>query len=519
MIPLYKPAQVRELDELAVKKLQIPSIVLMENAALNIFEILQPPFEKADVQNIAVVCGKGNNGGDGYAIARHLVNAGYSVTVFSLYPKDTLSPDAKVNFRILESYAQEGLLTLISIKTPLRKTLFSGFEVVIEAILGSGFTGTPDEYISPVLKQLNALPSFKIAVDVPAGVNADTGAVSTEAFCADMTITLGGLKRGLFFNSGRLFSGDVYKASIGIAEEFIEHAGSNTFLITPETIASILPPQAKGIHKYSAGKVLHLAGSARYPGAGVLSALASFQAGAGASILCSGSSYVQGQMAFSEPHLVYEIYQDDQTGCFDSSALKQIENKVSWADCIVIGPGLNRNQSTLDAVEILKKNFPGKHYILDADGLPLYGSSSIKIPKNAILTPHTGEFARMLGVTIEELRSNFLHFGSEYSIKNTCFLVLKDHTTVIFTPDGTQYINSSGNSGLAKFGSGDVLSGLLGGFLSRTKDPLQAALCAVYLHGLAADIIKELETEHGVNATRLLEYIPKAVKLIQESCG
>ncbi|MBI2420214.1 MAG: NAD(P)H-hydrate dehydratase [Ignavibacteriales bacterium] len=519
MIPLYSPSQVRELDNFAVSAMHVPSIVLMENAALNIREILLPLLEQRDCESVCIVCGKGNNGGDGYTVARHLVNEGFNVTVVSLYPASALTPDAATNYVILKNSDTSTNLKFLDFYK-IKRYSFTQFDVIIEAILGSGFSGVPDDYISGMLKQMNNTNAFKVAIDVPAGLNSDTGAAGI-AFQSDITITLGGLKRGLFFNNGKKYSGDVYGAGIGISDNYLEQKGTNTFLITPEHVAGLVPHRKIDAHKYSSGKILHLSGSKQYPGAAVLASIASFKTGAGASVTTAGSSYINRMLQLSEPYQVYEEFDDNDLGCFSPLAITQLAKKIAWADVLVIGSGMGAGEEAKAFVNQICNDFPKKLKVIDADGLSIVNPGNKKNPDlhNAILTPHMGEFSKMTGLSIDELRINLPAIGSGFCLKHHCHLILKDFVTIIFSPDGMIYINSTGNAGLAKFGSGDVLSGMIGGFYAQVKNPLSAAILAVYLHGLTADILKESKTELGYTAKDLLEKIPQAIKIISGSCA
>ena len=357
--------------------------------------------------------------------------------------------------------------------------------------LGSGFTGELKEPYLSIVKSLNKISTYKCAIDVPTGLNADTG-YGTVVFHADLTVTLGEFKKGLFIGKGYEFCGEVVLKEIGIGTDYFDSINPDTYLIEPEDAFSGLPVRKKSSNKYSAGKVLTIAGSYKYPGAAVLTSQSSLIAGAGASILAipeSANKLIHKKLL----EVVVECYGDNKTKYFNINALKSLEKKISWANVIAIGPGLDREDETVAGVKefLLQQKF--NFAVIDADALFALDEIFLKKInlKNCILTPHLGEFSNLIGVGIEIIEKDILRYGKEFATKYKCILVLKGAPTIIFNPDGEAFINSVGNSGMAKFGSGDVLTGIIAGLLSQNKDPEAAAISGVYLHSLSADFILE----------------------------
>ncbi len=460
----------------------------MENAALGIYQSIIERVES--INCVGFVCGKGNNGGDGYAVARHFSNAGFDVKVISLGTEKDLSEDCKTNFNILKNLSpQRKNLKIKSYKSVKDINWLKDCSIIVDAILGSGFTGELKDPYSSIINSLNKISAFKCAIDVPTGLNADTG-YGEIFFNSDLTITLGEFKKGLFFGRGYEFCGEVVLKEIGIGRDYFDDINSDTYLIEPEDVFSYLPRREKTVHKYSAGKVLSISGSYKYPGAAALTSQSALVSGAGSSIL----SIPEGTKKLIHKNLlevVVESYGNEKSKYFDSEALKILQQKIKWADVVAIGPGLGREEETVKAVRqfLLEQRF--KLAVIDADAL--FALDKMFIEKvnltNCILTPHLGEFSQMIEVDPNSIKKDILSYGRDFAVKHKCILVLKGAPTIVFNPDREVFINTSGNSGMAKFGSGDVLTGIIAGLLSQNKNPENAAMAGVYLHSLSADLL------------------------------
>ncbi len=520
MVPLYTPAQIRGLDKIAIEELHAPGILLMENAANNLRNIFCEIYPPNEFPEVAVLCGKGNNGGDGFALARLLLIEGYSVTVLCLFKKETFSPDALTQFELLTRLKKSCPRLDIRSYTTKRdlKTLLTA-DVFVDAILGSGASGSLTGPILEVVQFVNELPIPKFAVDLPTGLDAETGCAECS-IDAEVTVTLGGLKQGLFFSEGYAFSGEVYEAGIGIPSEILQRQKTQTWLIEPEDVLQLLPGKPKNINKYSAGKVFTIAGSLTYPGAALLSSVAAFKVGTGASSLAFPKSLATMAHAHEEHQLIVRKYDDCELGYLRSENVDGLSVDINKVDVICLGPGLGREVETIVAIRKIIKNFEEKLFVLDADALfAIDWNSKRPVLPHLIVTPHLGEFAAMLNINTVLLRKDLLGYGRMFSKLFKCTLVLKDFRTLIFSPDGEVYIIPVGNSGLAKFGSGDVLSGVIAGLFAQTKEALSAVICGTYIHGLAADILKERKSIYGYTAADLLEIIPEAITFIEASCA
>jgi NAD(P)H-hydrate epimerase len=516
MIPLYNTSQIRNLDAFAIKQLQVPGIILMENASTGIYEAI---IEEINTINcVGIVCGKGNNGGDGYAVARHFSNAGYNVKVVSLGSEKELSDDCKTNFNILKNLSSHRKnLKIKSYKSVKDINWIKDCDIIIDAILGSGFVGQLKEPYSSIINSLNKISAYKVAIDVPTGLNADSG-FGDLVFNSDLTVTLGEFKKGLFIGNGYEFCGEVVLKEIGIGRDYSGNINSDTYLIEPEDVFDSLPKRSKTVHKYSAGKVLSIAGSYKYPGAASLTSQSALIAGAGASILTipeSAKKLIHKNLL----EVVVESYGSEKSKNFNSEGLKSLKQKLNWADVVAIGPGLGREEETILAVKefLLQQQF--KFAVIDADALFALDNTFLEKVnlKNCILTPHLGEFSQMIGVEANLIEKDILNYGRNFAIKHKCILVLKGAPSIIFNPAGEAFINTTGNSGMAKFGTGDVLTGIIAGLLSQSKNHEQSAITGVYLHSLSADLLIKDKPISNYLASDIMNNYPNAVKFLEES--
>ncbi len=519
MIPLYTTQQVRDADNYAINTLGIPSIVLMENAARSIYSnVIEYAGEFIKSKTVGIICGKGNNGGDGFAVARHFVNNGYKVFLISLGAEEELKGDALINFRIIKNllneYPESKLIVYQNIKD---LSLLDNCEIIIDAMLGTGSRGVLSEPYKEIVEYVNKLNAFRVAVDLPTGLDLETASGET-IFNADLTVTLSEFKTGLFYGKGYINCGNIVKGSIGIGEEYYEKLIVNDYLIEPEDAFSGLPVKDLNIHKYSAGKVFVIAGSSKLPGASFFTTNTIMKSGAGACFLAFPNSIKILAQQKLESAIVLS-YDDNGKGFLSQNNIKEISEKIEWADVIAIGPGLGREEETQLAVREILSSYKSKNFVIDADAIFAIQNEEYKKVnlKGKILTPHHKEFADLIGIEIKNLENNILTIGKEFAKENNCFLVLKGAPTIIFNPKGEAFINSAGNPGLAKFGSGDVLTGIIASFLAQSNDIEESLISAVYIHSLAADLLLNEKSEFGYTSNDLMEKIPYAIKFIINS--
>ena len=519
MIPLYSTEQVRKADNYAIKKLQIPGELLMENASISIVNAILEYYPYLDnTFTFGIVCGKGNNGGDGFALARHLLIRGFKVNVLSLANENELKGDALTNYKILKNFIlpyQSSWLGYFKRYNDLKK--ISNSEIIVDAILGTGSSGEIKDPLKTIIEKLNLVQSLKIAIDSPTGLNLENANGET-IFKANLTITLAEMKTGLFYEKGKLNTGRVFKGSIGIGQTYFNSLATNSFLIEPEDALHGLPNKEQDLHKYSAGKVLIIGGSTSMPGAAIYAMNSAMISGTGAGKLAFPNSIkniAQAQMNSA----IVTGYNDENEGVLSFSNLKELKNEIDWADTIAIGPGLGRDSKTIEAVNNILKNNESKRFVIDADAI--YAIRNKKYKKfnliGNILTPHHGEFADLLGIELMDLKLNLLNYGRKFSKDTGAFLVLKGSPSIIFNTEGEVFIYSAGNAGLAKFGSGDVLTGIIASFTVQQEDIEKSIFSAVYIHSFTADLLQKKESEFGITPQKLINNFGKTIKFLRKS--
>lgn len=519
MLPLFSTAQIRSIDYYAINELGIPGIVLMENAALQIFRISSE--ETSGLRNrekVGFVCGKGNNGGDGFAVARQFANHGYSVCVIYTGNEEEFSPDCKTNYSALLKISKENENILIKKYTSIKDLRhLTDCGIIFDALLGSGAKGELREPYLTIVKNINKINAFKIAVDIPTGLDPDTGYAITS-FSADLTITLGELKNGLFIGDGYKYCGKVKKGNIGIAFSYFDKFETEEYLIEPEDALEALPAKMKNAHKYSAGKVLTIAGSADLPGAAVISGNSTLKSGAGASILCFPES-AKNELGSKIPELIVKLYKDCGNGFLIEDNIEELAERIEWADVISVGPGLGRNAETQHAVRKLLTKFPNKKMVIDADAIYALKDENYRAVdlSGKVLTPHHGEFSSLIGISVDKLKRDIISYGKSFVNTTGSYLVLKGTPTIIFTPNGDALINTVGNPGMAKFGTGDALTGIIAGMMAQHEDTEKPVIAGVYLHSLSADLLLKNLTEYSITATDIMNNLSSAINFIRGS--
>jgi NAD(P)H-hydrate epimerase len=524
---LVTAEEMRRIDAQATKELSIPGIVLMENAARSACEVVEEYFAEEDCPcrgikdlQVLVICGKGNNGGDGLAIARLLDNREAEVTVLLLGRVADLKGDPKTNYAILRHSNVE--IHEVSTERRLQQFL-AGYpepDVIVDAIFGTGFKGKPSGIQAPAIKYINGSESFVLAVDIPSGVSADDGKVEGCAVMADATVTMALLKRGLILFPGKDYCGDVWIGDIGIPHSAfrIPHSAV-TLLLDSEDVARIMPFRPSAGHKGTFGTALFVAGSRGFTGAAKLASLAALRIGCGLSKLCVPISMLSSVEAGLTEVVKFGAH-DTPEGALSLAAFPQIAGLLKDANVLAIGPGIGTLPDTRELeIKILKAaRVP---VVIDADGVSnLAGQTrllkSLKAP--VVLTPHPGELSRLLGISPADINADRIEICRAAARELGAVLVLKGAPTVIGSPDGEVSVNPTGNSGLGSGGTGDVLTGVIAGLIAQCVPPFEAARAAVFLHGQAADIAAEDMTEYGLIAGDLLDYLPQAVKSLWCEC-
>ncbi len=505
----------RQIDRAAIDKHRIPSLELMENAGRGIAErlILENIIDPSTDAKVVVFCGKGNNGGDGFVVGRYLHDAGIDVQLFFIGPVAKLSDDARVNHkRAAEvSVEVEEIKNIRDIDPILHCTH------IIDAIFGTGFEGAPHRLASELIEHINNLNATVISIDLPSGLNADKGTHEAAVVRAEYTFTLGLPKYGLFLSPGRELSGHVEVVPIGIPEKVVEQFKLSHQLITTEMVASKLPKRKPDGHKGDFGYLLVIAGSTGLTGAAELTANSAMRSGCGmVRVACPAST--QPVLAAKLTEIMTHPLPDvAKKGALALRGLGEIRQLALDYDAIAFGPGIGRHHETIELVKRFVADNE-KPIVIDADGLYALGSDT-KVLKDSkapmLLTPHAGEFKRLSGIDaptdIHERFNMALSFSKEYGVT----LLLKGSPTIIATPDGNCYLNPTGNSGMAKGGSGDVLTGIIASLMAQGLSPEDAAVCGAYIHGLAGDFAADTLTPQAMIAGDIIDFLAGAFAALQ----
>lgn len=502
--------EMREIDRLAIEKIGIPSMVLMENAGKRVAEVAFEILQQKQGKRVLILCGKGNNGGDGMVAARHLLSLGVSVDIALVGEKESLRGDAKIQFSILEK--MDVSFFFITDIGDLNR--LNPGDVLIDALLGTGTSGQIQGLLPSVIEWINKQSSPVISVDIPSGIHSDTGACLGACVRACRTVTLAEWKRGLVLFPGKGCAGNVQVVDIGIPGSIVQHFPCKTYYLEEKDIRNWLPERVAHAHKGHFGKVLVLAGSTGMTGAASLTSLACLRAGAGLVLLGIPRS-LNPILEVKLTEVMTRPLPETSEGTLSLTAESEIREWLEWADVLAIGPGLSRNPETAELVRriVMNTSLP---IVLDADGLNAFEGQSVLFQKRKgflILTPHPGELARLIsdpGVSSEKIDTERIEIARAWAKNGNAILVLKGAPTVVADLEGNVYVNSTGNSGMATGGAGDVLTGLIAGLLAQKLSPLYSALCGVYLHGLAGDLASKRIGQRALLAGDILDAIGNA---------
>jgi NAD(P)H-hydrate epimerase len=504
--------QMRDADRRAIEEIGIPSIVLMENAGRQAVAAMEAAFEDLSSSEVGVLCGRGNNGGDGFVIARTLLQRGVDVAVFVLGRVSEIAGDARINLEILGRIG----LTVVEITSAqeweLHFSEISECDLLVDAILGTGFRGQLSGLLETVVADVNALGVPVVAIDLPTGLSADSHLLEGAAIEASMTVTLGAPKIPLVFPPADTHGGDLVIADIGIPYPvFDELEGSHLELLTREAMREIVPSRAADSHKGDFGRVLVIAGSVGRTGAAHLAAIGALRSGAGLVTIATPRSCVPAIAAMA-PEYMTEGLDETPGGTIDYGAIDRILDLQ--ADVIAIGPGLGQAPGTAAFVHALIER-AGVPIVLDADGLNAFVGEPERLMGrdgvDVIITPHPGEMARLMNTTIELLQADRLTHAREFAAAHKVHVILKGHRTIIAGPDGRTFVNLTGNAGMATGGTGDLLTGMVAAWFAQLLDAEAACKLAVYLHGTAGDLAEADEGEVALIATDVAARLGDAV--------
>lgn len=522
MKPVFTFDEIREVEKTIIEKDGIPSLLLMENAGKNTFDVICTKFPDIDDYDIYIFCGKGNNAGDGFVIARHMAMNSINVNVVNLADPADMKGDALVNFNMLSNLYNEKV-RIVSFKEFTRaesKSLSKSKNkvLILDALLGSGIKGVLDGDFPAAIELINSVSEKNknvnvISVDVPSGLM--SGEQVNPVICSDATVTMGAVKNELLYGEGKENSGEIFVVPIGVSENLLSSYNTyGKYIFNEDDIAEIFLLRKKTSYKYSNGRALLIGGSKGMSGALIMSSLAAVKSG------CGGVT-----AAFPESlstHFGRKLYDviklelgETPEGTIKSS-YSDIKKKIDKADSVLIGPGISLNNETKSFVFDVIKNCD-RNLVIDADALTLLAEDMSVLAQRKdnteiILTPHIGEFSKMSGLSADEITSNRFNAVREFAVKYKVNVVLKSETTLICLANGEIYINTMGNETLASAGSGDVLSGIIISLLAQTKNAKTAMLAGCYVHGMLAEMYFDEYGNKQTAAQRdLIKYIPKAV--------
>ncbi len=571
-------SEMREIDRLTSERFSVPSLTLMENAGTAVAEFALESYPSA--KSFGVICGKGNNGGDGFVAARKLHEAGMAVRVLLLGDPKELKGDAAENFRKLASASHpsktaKGGATSMSGETtsvrahpefpPFRKDrekgganstllshpsktakggapsalqLYEGLgasgselvfecDVLIDAILGTGFRPPVSGAYAQAIAKINAADNPVIAVDIPSGADADVVGEQTGAVArANAIVTFTAPRPAHVF--GNLTDGPTIIAPIGSPEEAIQ-SSSQLNLITPKDIAELFAPRPRDSNKGMYGHVLVIGGSLGKAGAAAMAGFSALRAGAGLVTVATAKSVLATVAAF-HPELMTEPLAETAEGAIAIGAQAAIEKLTEKKNVLAIGPGVSRNEETARVVRNIVLGADAA-IVLDADGLNAFEGKSEALNRKdrkereggaesngrtLVLTPHPGEMSRLTGMSTAAIQRDRVNVAREFAQKHGVILVLKGDRTIVAGADDEAWVNPTGNPGMATGGTGDILTGIVAGLLAQfPKCPFEAVIAAVYLHGLAGDVAWESMGEQALVATDLINALPEAIRRVQ----
>ena len=498
---LVNAQQMREIDRFAIKEIGIPGIVLMEHAGGAVAREVEKRWPNA---RVVILAGHGNNGGDGFVVSRHLLNKGYEVSTWLIGKKEKMTGDCLLAYQMLVN-SQYSVKEYSGQKWDELASDLQQADVIIDGMLGTGVTGELREPIKTIIDLVNKCPGKTIAIDLPSGVDADLGAVTSTAVQAELTVTFAFPKWGQYLFPGAAYCGEIVVSDISIPKGAAHQQVLKDQLLSPEKMAKLLPHRPRHSHKGTFGHVLIIAGSIPFLGAPTFSALGAIRSGSGMVTLAVPKP-VQQMIAGQVPEAVFWPWPDTE-GHFSKDSWRLLADTANRYDSTIIGPGVSK--------------LPGREWLahliacsegpllLDADALNLLAEdlSIIKNRSNLILTPHPGEMARLLGVTTKDVEQNRSQAARQFAVTHQVHVVLKGTYSIITTPRGEQYVSTRGSSSLAKGGSGDVLTGMIAAFVNQTGDLTNGALLGVYLHGIAGEFMDE----YSGAASDLKDAIRKAI--------
>lgn len=514
-------AEMREVDRLSTERAGIASLALMENAGRNVAEFVRGRIRDLSQRRVVILCGKGNNGGDGFVVARHLKQMGTKPEVILCGSPDEVRGDAAENMGRWQSFPGELSVASSEAEWDNLSGCIKGSDVIVDALLGTGTRGPVTGLMHRVIHAVNsrcAPRALVVSVDIPSGLIADTGEHLSEAITADYTITFTAPKIGMLLRDAPACTGNLIVREIGSPRELVEETGKGDLRwLEAHEFAEFAEPRKAGGNKGDYGHVLIVAGSVGKTGAAVLASWAALRIGAGL-VTVAAPEHALPTIAAHTPEIMTEPLAETAAGSISMRSLEggYFESLLERKRAMAIGPGLTTQKETQEFIRAIVKMRDGPRIVLDADGLNAFAgrAGELKHSRPIAITPHPGEMARLVGGSVPEVQANRISIARKAAAAWNTFVILKGQQTVVAAPDGRVAINSTGNPGMATGGTGDVLTGMLAGLTAEfsASDWFQTLCFGVYLHGLAGDVAYAENAEAPLMASDLIRAIPGALK-------
>lgn len=512
-------AEAREVDRLTTERQGVPSLTLMENAGKCAVAFIKQRFAKLGRRRIVILCGKGNNGGDGFVVARHLLDMGSRAAVYLFAEPEDVRGDAAVNLKRWQDAGQELKIVRNENEWQAAKSALISADIIVDALLGTGVRGPVEGVLREVIEEVNRRrpETAVVAVDIPSGLSGDTGETQGAAVAANCTVTFTAPKIGFFLGTAAEQVGQLIVRDIGSPTELVEEVGkSHLRWLEPRELTQFAIPRRAAGHKGDYGHALIVAGSVGKSGAAVLASWAALRVGAGL-VTVATPEPVLPIVASHTPEVMTEPLPATETGSVSLRSLEyeRFDNLLKGKRALAIGPGLSTHGETQQFIRTVIAKKPPTPIILDADGLNAFDGHARELNGSKgmlALTPHPGEMARLLGTTTNDIQSRRLELAQKAAANWDAYVILKGHQTIVAAPNGQAWINSTGNPGMATGGTGDVLTGMLAGLTAEygVKPWWWTLGFGVYLHGLAGDLAAADVGQAPLMASDLIRAIPDA---------
>lgn len=504
------------MDKYTIEEIGLPGVVLMENAGAKVVEEIVTTVPSKH-SKVLILCGGGNNGGDGFVIARRLFDLGFSPSLFLLANPEKINSDAHVHFR---AFQNRGMSHKVWDEEQFALQL-NNADIIIDALLGTGVKGEVREPIRTAIEMVNRRQgnSLVISVDIPSGLNSDDGKAEGPAIIADKTITFVFPKKGFFLQDGPLHVGNWKAVDISVPPSIVNDLGLRLpKVITGELVKASIPQRRPNGHKGTFGHVLVIGGSRPYVGAPLFSAKAALNSGAGLVTLAFPETIYPSVAAQCPEALLWPL--PDQDGHLTEKSIQILSSRINQFDCVAVGPGLSRFNEGTVFIKSLLSILTGQPIVIDADALYFIRDDIPMLRQyngSVLLTPHPGEMATIGGKSVKQIEENRLGIAQSFALENNVWVLLKGHRPVIATPSGELFINPYGNDALGKGGSGDVLTGVIASFLAQGATPEQALISASYVHARGGEEKAKEQSHYGVMPFDIIQAVKEQLNGVERS--